>query len=73
MHGGLCGGGVPNIASNLAQRTVAPGLELIYEEGVYGARRRAYHYLSRDPALVSGLLRLVSQTDLFAYTCRAAG
>ena len=30
--------GLPNIACNLAQRTVAPDLELVYEAGVYGAR-----------------------------------
>ena len=32
------GVGLPNIACNLAQRTVAPDLELVYESGVYGAR-----------------------------------
>ena len=32
------GVGLPNIAVNLAQRTVAPDLELVYESGVFGAR-----------------------------------
>ena len=32
------GVGLPNIAVNLAKRTVAPGLELVYEAGVFGAR-----------------------------------
>ena len=32
------GVGLPNIAVNLAQRTVAPELELVYEAGVFGAR-----------------------------------
>ena len=31
------GVGLPNIAVNLAQRTVAPTLELVYEAGVFGA------------------------------------
>ncbi|HZB40262.1 MAG TPA: CoA-transferase, partial [Ilumatobacter sp.] len=29
--------GPPNIACNLAKKTVAPELELVYEAGVYGA------------------------------------
>ena len=29
--------GPPNIACNLARRTVAPELELVYEAGVFGA------------------------------------
>ncbi len=32
------GVGLPNIAVNLAKRTVAPDLELVYESGVFGAR-----------------------------------
>ena len=32
------GVGLPNIAVNLAKRTVAPDLELVYEAGVFGAR-----------------------------------
>ena len=32
------GVGLPNIVCNLAQRTVASELQLIYESGVYGAR-----------------------------------
>ena len=35
------GVGLPNIAVNLAKRTVAPDLELVYEAGVFGAGRRA--------------------------------
>ena len=30
------GVGLPNIACNLARRTVAPDLELVYESGVFG-------------------------------------
>ena len=32
------GVGLPNIAVNLAQRTVSPDMELVYEAGVFGAR-----------------------------------
>src|SRR5262245_57196318 len=32
------GVGLPNIAVNLAKRTVAPQLELVYEAGVFGAQ-----------------------------------
>ena len=31
------GVGLPNIAVNLAKRTVAPQMELVYEAGVFGA------------------------------------
>ena len=31
------GVGLPNIAVNLAKRTVEPDLELVYEAGVFGA------------------------------------
>ena len=34
----LVGVGLPNIAVNLAKRTVSPDLELVYEAGVFGAR-----------------------------------
>jgi glutaconate CoA-transferase subunit B len=32
------GVGLPNIVCNLAQRTVSPELQLVYEAGVFGAR-----------------------------------
>ena len=34
QHVCFVGVGLPNIAVNLAQRTVAPALELVYEAGV---------------------------------------
>ena len=36
------GVGPPNIACNLAKRTVAPDLELVYESGVFGSARWAW-------------------------------
>ena len=38
QHVCFVGVGLPNIAVNLAKRTVAPDLELVYEAGVFGAR-----------------------------------
>ena len=66
---GVCtvfvGVGLPNVACNLAQRTVAPELELIYESGVYGARPARLPLSIGDPTLVSGALSVCSMADLF--------
>lgn len=59
------GVGLPNIACNLAQRTVAPELELVYESGVYGARPARLPLSIGDPALITGALSVCSMADLF--------
>jgi len=59
------GVGLPNIACNLARRTVAPDLELIYEAGVFGARPTRLPLSIGDPALVTGSLCAMSMADLF--------
>lgn len=59
--------GLPNAAANLARRTVAPDLELIYESGVVGARPTRLPDSIGDPALVSGAAATMSMHDLFAY------
>jgi glutaconate CoA-transferase subunit B len=59
------GVGLPNIACNLAQRTVAPELELIYESGVYGARPARLPLSIGDPTLISGATSICSMADLF--------
>jgi glutaconate CoA-transferase subunit B len=59
------GVGLPNIACNLAQRTGAPGLELIYEAGVYGARPARLPLSIGDPTLVAGAMSIVSLADMF--------
>lgn len=59
------GVGLPNVACNLALRTTAPDLQLIYESGVYGARPARQPLSIGDPALVSGSLSVVSMPDLF--------
>lgn len=61
------GVGLPNVACNLAQRTVAPGLELVYESGVYGARPSRLPLSIGDPCLVSGALAAMSMSHLFQY------
>jgi len=57
--------GLPNAAANLARRTVAPQLELIYEAGVIGARPARLPDSIGDPALVSGAAATLSMRDLF--------
>src|SRR5438132_1525070 len=59
------GVGLPNVACNLARRTVAPDLELIYESGVYGAHPARQPLSIGDPTLVSGATSAVSMADLF--------
>jgi len=59
------GVGVPNIACNLAQRTVSPDLELIYESGVFGARPARLPLSIGDPTLVAGATAVFPMSDLF--------
>jgi glutaconate CoA-transferase, subunit B len=61
------GVGLPNIAVALAQRTVAPDCELIYESGVYGARPARLPLSIGDPCLVTGALAVTSMVELFQY------
>jgi glutaconate CoA-transferase subunit B len=58
--------GLPNIAVNLAARTVAPDLQLVYEAGVYGARPARLPLSIGDPTIVTGATAAVSMFDLFA-------
>ncbi len=57
--------GLPNIACNLARRTVAPALELIYESGVFGARPGRLPLSIGDPCLISGATSVCSMAELF--------
>ncbi|HSL77922.1 MAG TPA: CoA-transferase [Candidatus Limnocylindrales bacterium] len=61
------GVGLPNIAVNLAQRTVAPALELVYEAGVFGARPQRLPLSIGDPTIVTGSTAVVSMLELFGY------
>ncbi len=61
------GVGLPNIAVNLAQRTVAPDLEMVYEAGVFGARPSRLPLSIGDPSIVTGSTAVVSMLELFGY------
>jgi glutaconate CoA-transferase subunit B len=66
---GVCfvGVGPPNIACNLAKRTVAPGLELVYEAGVFGSAPARLPLSIGDPTLVTGSTLVTSQFELFSF------
>jgi glutaconate CoA-transferase subunit B len=63
----LVGVGQPNLACNLARRTHAPDLVMIYEAGVIGAQPARLPLSIGDPTLVSGALSICSMYDLFAF------
>src|SRR5512135_892184 len=57
--------GQPNLACNLAKRTHAPNLNMVYEAGVIGAEPERLPLSIGDPTLVSGALSVVSMYDIF--------
>jgi glutaconate CoA-transferase, subunit B len=59
------GVGLPNLACNLARRTHAPNLYMIYEAGVIGARPSRLPLSIGDPTLVSGAAAVCSMYDVF--------
>jgi glutaconate CoA-transferase subunit B len=61
------GVGLPNIAVNLAKRTVAPDLELVYEAGVFGARPARLPLSIGDPTIVTNATAVTSMFELFGY------
>jgi glutaconate CoA-transferase, subunit B len=61
------GVGLPNIAVNLAARTVAPEMALVYEAGVFGARPARLPLSIGDPTIVTGATAAVSMYELFAF------
>ncbi len=61
------GVGQPNLACNLAKRTHAPNLVMIYEAGVIGAQPARLPLSIGDPTLVSGALSVCSMYDIFAF------
>lgn len=60
------GVGLPNLACNLAMRTHAPNLRLIYEAGVIGSRPARLPLSIGDPTLVSGAAAVCSMYDIFS-------
>jgi len=65
------GVGLPNVVCNLAQRTVAPELQLVYESGVFGARPRRLPLSIGDPTLATGATAITSMFELFAFYLQA--
>jgi len=65
------GVGLPNIVCNLAQRTVSPSLQLVYESGVYGARPARLPLSIGDPTLATGATAITSMFELFAFYLQA--
>jgi glutaconate CoA-transferase subunit B len=59
------GVGLPNLACNLARRTHAPNLQMIYEAGVIGARPARLPLSIGDPTLVTGASSVCSMYDIF--------
>jgi len=60
------GVGLPNLSCNLARRTHAPNLLMIYEAGVIGAQPARLPLSIGDPTLVSGATAVCSMYDIFA-------
>jgi glutaconate CoA-transferase subunit B len=61
------GVGITNLACNLARRTHAPHLQMIYEAGVIGAQPERLPLSIGDPTLVSGALAVCSMFDIFSF------
>ena len=62
------GVGPPNIACNLAKRTVSPDLQLVYEAGVFGAEPAAPPAVDRRPDARHGTAcSVTSMFELFAF------
>jgi len=63
----LVGIGVPNLACNLAKRTHAPDLEMVYESGTIGSEPESLPLSIGDPGLASGAAAIESMMDGFSY------
>src|SRR5262245_31267025 len=57
--------GLPNLACNLARRTHAPNLVLIYESGAVGAVPERVPVSIGDPALVTNSIGVASMSEIF--------
>jgi glutaconate CoA-transferase subunit B len=59
--------GLPSLACNLALRTHAPNLQLIYESGTIGTHPERNPLSIGDPALVVGASMVAPMTDVFHF------
>ncbi|RQH02365.1 CoA-transferase subunit beta [Natrarchaeobius oligotrophus] len=67
----LVGVGVPNLACNLAKRTHAPDLEMIYESGTIGSDPSRLPLSIGDPVLATNARSVVPMTKGFGYYLQA--
>ena len=63
--------GLPSQAANLARRTSAPGLVLIYESGTIGAKPTRLPLSIGDGELADTAVAVVSVPEIFAYWLQA--
>lgn len=63
----FAGHGLPTLAVSLAQHTVAPEIEIVYESGVTGARPPVMPRSISDSVLVPGAASVMPMTHLFNY------
>lgn len=67
----LVGIGVPNLACNLAKRTHAPELRMIYESGTVDSNPSSLPLSIGDPVLASGAANIESLMGGFSYYLQA--
>lgn len=67
----LVGVGVPNLACNLAKRTHAPDLEMVYESGTIDSDPASLPLSIGDPVLASGAVRVVPMFEGFTTYLQA--
>ena len=65
------GVGMPNIAVNLAKRTVSPDIQLVYEAGVFGAAPMRLPLSIGDPTIVTRATAATGMFELFAFYLQA--
>lgn len=63
----FAGHGLPTLAVSLAQQTVSPDVEIVYESGVTGAKPPAMPRSISDSILVPGAASVMPMTHLFNY------
>ncbi|MEV4645828.1 CoA-transferase [Saccharopolyspora sp. NPDC049426] len=63
----FAGIGLPTLAVSLAQRTVAPDVEIVYESGVCGAHPDQLPETIADAVLITGSEAVLPMTALFGY------
>lgn len=63
----LVGVGIPNLAVNLAKRTHAPKMRMIYESGTIGSQPSRPPLSIGDPCLASGAQAIIPMFEGFAF------